>query len=44
MALEGVLQTDYPACVEVPREIEERAYVWSEFAWGDDQTAKAISS
>ena len=37
MALEGVLQSDYPAYVEVPREIEERAYVWSEFARGDDQ-------
>ena len=36
MALENVLQTDYPAYVEVPREIEERAYVWSEFARGDD--------
>jgi len=36
MALEGVLQTDYPAYVEVPREVEERAYVWSEFARGDD--------
>ena len=37
MALESVLQTDYPAYVEVPREIEERAYIWSEFARGDDQ-------
>jgi hypothetical protein len=37
MALEGVLQTDYPAYVEVPREIEEQAYVWSEFARGDDR-------
>ena len=37
MALEGVLQTDYPAYVEVPREVEERAYVWSEFARGDDR-------
>ena len=37
MALEDVLQTDYPAYVEVPREIEERAYVWSEFARGDDR-------
>ena len=36
MALEGMLQTDYPAYVEVPREIEENAYVWSEFARGDD--------
>ena len=37
MALEGVLQTDYAAYVEVPREIEERAYVWSEYARGDDR-------
>ena len=36
MALEGVLQTDYPAYVEVPRDIEEKAYVWSEFARGED--------
>ena len=40
MALEGVLQTDYPAYVEVPREIEERAYVWSEFARGNDRVAE----
>jgi len=37
MALEHVLQTDYAAFVEVPREVEERAYVWSEFARGDDR-------
>ena len=37
MALEGVLLTDYPAYVEVPREIEENAYVWSEYARGDDR-------
>ncbi len=37
MALEGVLETDYPAYVEVPREVEEKAYVWSEFARGDDR-------
>ncbi|WP_080429236.1 hypothetical protein [Burkholderia ubonensis] len=36
MTLEGVLQTDYPAYVEVPRDVEEKAYVWSEFARGDD--------
>lgn len=40
MALEGVLQTDYPAYVEVPREVEERAYVWSEFARGDDRVGE----
>lgn len=37
MALEGVLCTDYPAYVEVPRDVEERAYVWSEFARGADR-------
>ena len=37
MALESVLQTDYPAYVEVPRDVEERAYIWSEFARGDDR-------
>lgn len=37
MSLEGVLQVDYPAYVEVPRDIEERAYVWSEFARGDEE-------
>jgi hypothetical protein len=40
MALEEVLQTDYPAYVEVPREIEERAYLWSEFARGNDRVAE----
>lgn len=37
MSLEGFLQTDYPAYVEVPREVEEQAYLWSEFARGDDR-------
>ncbi|MCI0398508.1 MAG: hypothetical protein L0332_13670 [Chloroflexi bacterium] len=36
MALEGVLATHYPAYVEIPRHIEERAYVHAEFARGDD--------
>jgi hypothetical protein len=40
MALEGVLQVDYPAYVEVPREIEERAYIWPEYARGDDVTSR----
>ncbi len=37
MALEGVLACDYPAYVVVPRELEEKAYVWSEYARGDDR-------
>jgi len=40
MALEGILQTDYPAFVDVPREIEERAYVWSEFARGNENVVE----
>jgi hypothetical protein len=37
MTLERVLTTDYAASVEVPSELEERAYVWSEYARGDDR-------
>lgn len=37
MSLEGIMTTDYPAYVEVPREIEEKAYIWSEYARGDDR-------
>jgi len=40
MALEDVLQTDYPAYAEVPRNVEENAYVWSEFARGDDRATE----
>lgn len=34
MVLEGVMQTPFPVFVEVPREMEEKAYVWSEYARG----------
>jgi hypothetical protein len=37
MCLERILTTGYPAYVEVPRELEEKAYVWSEYARGDDR-------
>jgi hypothetical protein len=37
MSLESIMTTDYPAYVEVPREIEEKAYIWSEYARGDDR-------
>jgi hypothetical protein len=36
MALEGVMATDYPAYLEIPRELEEKAYNWAEYARGDD--------
>ncbi len=37
MALEGVMQAPFPCYVEIPRELEEKAYVWSEYARGDDR-------
>ena len=37
MALENILNTGYPAFAPVPREMEERAYIWSEYARGDDR-------
>lgn len=37
MMLERILTTDYPAYVEIPREIEEKAYLWSEYARGSDR-------
>lgn len=37
MALEHILTTDYPAYAAVPRHLEEKAYVWSEYARGDDR-------
>jgi hypothetical protein len=36
MALEDILTCTYPAFVEVPREIEAKSYVWSEYARGDE--------
>lgn len=36
MLLEHVLVTDYPAYVMVPRAVEERAYVWNEYARGNE--------
>ena len=37
MALEHVLDTPYPAYVEIPRELEEQAYIDAEFARGNDR-------
>ena len=37
MALESILTTDYPAFVEIPRDLEEKAYIWTEYARGDDR-------
>ena len=40
MALEEILTTSYPAYTLVPRDLEERAYVWSEYARGDDRVTE----
>lgn len=40
MAIEGILRTDYPAFVEVPRELEKNTYVWDEYARGDEEAEK----
>lgn len=37
MTLERILTTTYAAYVEVPRAIEEKAYLWSEYARGSDR-------
>jgi hypothetical protein len=37
MFLERILTTEYPAYVEIPREIEEQAYIWTEYARGNDR-------
>ncbi len=36
MALQEILRTTYPAYAEIPRDIEARAYTWSEYARGSD--------
>jgi len=36
MALEKVLTTRYPAYVEIPRDLEEKAYTHADYARGDD--------
>ncbi|MCY3651042.1 MAG: hypothetical protein OXG40_14960 [Acidimicrobiaceae bacterium] len=36
MALQGILRTNYPAYAEIPRDIEAKAYTWSEYARGSE--------
>ena len=36
MSLQGILRTSYPAYVEIPRDIEAKAYTWSEYARGSE--------
>lgn len=39
MALEGLMRTNYACYVDVPRLLEEKTYVWAEYARGDEQVA-----
>jgi hypothetical protein len=40
MAIEGTLQPGEPRYLEIPREMEAKAYRWSEYARGQDQTGE----
>ncbi len=40
MSIERVLRTSFPAYVEVPRDLEAKAYVWQEYARGDEEAEK----
>jgi hypothetical protein len=37
MALEDVLTQGFPCYIRIPREIEAKAYVWPEYAWGREE-------
>ena len=36
MSLENILTASYPCYTPIPRELERKAYVWAEYARGDD--------
>ena len=38
MALENIMQSQFPCYVEIPRELEEKSYAWPEYARDDDRT------
>lgn len=38
MSLESIMTADYPAYLDIPRELEKQAYRWSEYARGNDPT------
>lgn len=40
MAIEGILRTDFPAYIDVPRDLEAKSYVWQEYARGDEEAEK----
>ena len=40
MALEKVMQSSFPCYLEIPRELEEQTYIWSDYARGDDNLSE----
>ena len=40
MALERVMQSSFPCYLEIPRELEEQTYIWSDYARGDDNLSE----
>ncbi|MCY3755553.1 MAG: hypothetical protein OXG99_15875, partial [Alphaproteobacteria bacterium] len=40
MALEKVMQSSFPCYLEIPRELEEETYIWSDYARGDDNLSE----
>jgi hypothetical protein len=39
MTIEGLMNEPYPCFVQVPRDLEKKAYVWPEYAAGDDDAS-----
>ncbi len=44
MSLENILSSSYPEYVEIPRSLEEKAYVWAEYARGVDDASSGTES
>jgi len=44
MHIENVMTSGYPCYVEIPREMEEKAYIWSEYAKDDSFDRKEVNN
>lgn len=44
LKLKRILRSDFPAYIEVPRDLEQKAYVWSEYARGrEDESGGEVA-
>ncbi len=43
MYIEDIMTTNYPCYVEIDRKIEEKAYIWNEYARGDDSNLENVT-